>query len=58
MLDNQLEKEFELKGGMMGGVLIQQLLGKVALLLAARRQELLSSQNTVAITAPMPLHNP
>lgn len=58
MLDNQLEKEFELKGGMIGGVLIQQLLGKVALLLAARRQELLSSQNTVAITAPTTLHNP
>ena len=34
MLDNQLEKGFELKGGMMGGmmggVLIQRLLGKVS----------------------------
>ena len=30
MLDNQLEKGFEVKGGMMGGVSIQQLLGKVS----------------------------
>ena len=30
MLDNQLEKGFELKGGMMGGVSIQRLLGKVS----------------------------
>ena len=30
MLNNQLEKGFELKGGMMEGVSIQRLLGKVS----------------------------
>ena len=30
MLDNQLEKGFELKGGTMGGVSIQRPLGKVS----------------------------